>query len=197
MWSDPSVRRVVGARFISRVGGEAAFFVGIWGKAAFMLEADASEIAAVMAALGVSALIGSSVAGVLVDRLDPRRVLIWGEFVFVPVAIGMVFADSIPSLVVMTFLLGLVGTPVFTAISAFGPYLTEDADALAKINGQIEGAAWAAFVAGPAAGALLASTIGIDSIFVPTGCQASSHALSCSTPKGWPLGVSRYPALWN
>ena len=63
MWSDPSVLRVVAARFISRVGGEAAFFVGIWGKAAFELDASASGVAMVMAALGISSLIGSSVAG--------------------------------------------------------------------------------------------------------------------------------------
>ncbi|MGC2240410.1 MAG: MFS transporter, partial [Acidimicrobiia bacterium] len=119
MWADRDVRRVVLARFISRIGGEAAFFVGIWGKAAFALDASAAGVAAVMAALGVASLIGSAIAGVLVDRFDPRRVLIVGEIMFVPVAISMVFADSLPSLVVATFALGLVGTPVFTAISSF------------------------------------------------------------------------------
>lgn len=166
MWSDASVRRVVLARFISRVGGEAAFFVGIWGKAAFELEATPAQLASVMAALGVSSLIGASVAGVLVDRFDPRRVVIVGEFLFVPVALAMVFADTIPLLVGTTFLLGLVGMPVFTAISSFGPFLTDNEDRLAKINGWIEGASWAAFVVGPAIGAAVAGTISIDGIFV-------------------------------
>ncbi|HEY4606242.1 MAG TPA: MFS transporter [Acidimicrobiia bacterium] len=166
MWADRDIRRVVLARFISRIGGEAAFFVGIWGKAAFELEATAGGVAAVMAALGVASLIGSAVAGVLVDRFDPRRVLIVGEILFVPVAIGMVFADTLPGLVVATFLLGLVGTPVFTAISSFGPFLTDDPDRLAKINGFIEGASWAAFVVGPALGAVIAGSIGLDGIFV-------------------------------
>lgn len=166
MWADRDVRRVVLARFISRIGGEAAFFVGIWGKAAFEMEASAGGVAAVMAALGIASLIGSAVAGVLVDRFDPRRVLIVGEIVFIPVAIGMVFVETLPSLVVATFLLGLVGTPVFTAISAFGPFLTDQADRLAKINGFIEGASWAAFVVGPAMGAIIAGTIGLDGIFV-------------------------------
>ena len=160
MWADRDVRRVVLARFISRSGGEAAFFVGIWGKAAFELDATAAGVAAVMAALGVASLIGSAVAGVLVDRFDPRRVLIAAEIVFIPVALGMVFADTLPALVVATFLLGLVGTPVFTAISSFGPFLTDDPDRLARINGYIEGAAWAAFVLGPALGAIIASTVG-------------------------------------
>ena len=126
MWSDPSVRRVVLARLISRIGGEAAFFVGIWGKAAFQLQATAGELALVMAALGVASLIGASIAGVLVDRFDPRRVVLYGEILFIPAAIGLVFADTLPSLVVATFVLGLVGTPVFTAISSFAPFLTDD-----------------------------------------------------------------------
>jgi predicted MFS family arabinose efflux permease len=177
MWADRDVRRVVLARFISRIGGEAAFFVGIWGKAAFELEASAGGVAAVMAALGVASLIGSAIAGVLVDRFDPRRVLIVGEILFVPVAIGMVFADTLPSLVVATFALGLVGTPVFTAISAFGPFLTDDPERLARINGMIEGASWAAFVVGPAMGAIIAGSIGLDGIFVLDAATSAVAAL--------------------
>jgi MFS family permease len=177
MWADRDVRRVVLARFISRSGGEAAFFVGIWGKAAFELDASAAGVATVMAALGVASLIGSAVAGVLVDRFDPRRVLVAAEIVFIPVALGMVFADTLPALVVATFLLGLVGTPVFTAISSFGPFLTDDPDRLARINGYIEGAAWAAFVVGPALGAIIASTVGLDGIFVLDAVTSAIAAL--------------------
>lgn len=166
MWSDRNVRAVLAARLISRVGGEAAFFVGIWGKAAYELDANPAQLATVMAALGVASLIGASIAGVLVDRFDPRRVVIWGELAFVPAALSLVFVDTIPALAVATFGLGLVGTPVFTAISSFGPFLTDDEDRLTKINSWIEGASWTAFVLGPAMGALLAGSIGIDSIFV-------------------------------
>ncbi|MCZ6631288.1 MAG: MFS transporter [Actinobacteria bacterium] len=177
MWSDPSVRRVVLARLISRIGGEAAFFVGIWGKAAFQLQATAGELALVMAALGVASLIGASIAGVLVDRFDPRRVVLYGEILFIPAAIGLVFADTLPSLVVGTFVLGLVGTPVFTAISSFAPFLTDDQNKLAKINGWIEGASWLAFVIGPALGALLVVTISVDSIFVFDAATSAIAAL--------------------
>ena len=166
MWSDRNVRAVVLARLISRIGGEAAFFVGIWGKAAFDLDATPAQLAAVMAALGVASLIGASVAGVLVDRFDPRRVVMWGELAFVPAALSLIFASTIPSLVLATFLLGLVGTPVFTAISSFGPFLTDDEERLSKVNSWIEGASWTAFVLGPAMGAILAGSIGVDAIFV-------------------------------
>jgi MFS family permease len=177
MWADRSVTRVVLARFISRTGGEAAFFVGIWGKAAFEMEATAYEVAAVMSALGIASLIGSAVAGVLVDRFDPRRVLIAGEILFIPVALGMVLAETIPGLVVSTFLLGLVGMPVYTAISAFGPFLTDDPDRLARINSYIEAASWAAFVVGPALGAIITANVGLDGIFVLDAATSAVAAL--------------------
>jgi MFS transporter, DHA3 family, macrolide efflux protein len=191
MLSDRGVRRVVTARFISRIGGEAAFFVGIWGKAAFDLEATPGELAAVMAALGVASLIGAAVAGVLIDRFDPRRVLIAGEIVFMPVAIGMIFADTLPSLAVMTFLLGLVGAPVFTAISSFGPFLTDDEGRLARINGLIEGASWAAFVVGPAVGALIVATAAIDGIFVLDAATSAVAAVLVVPVKVRRLGSAK------
>lgn len=166
MWADRNVRLVVLARLISRIGGEAAFFVGIWGKAAFDLEATPGQLAAVMAALGFASLIGASVAGVLVDRFDPRKVVLVGEFLFIPAALSLIFADSIPTLVIATFALGLVGTPVFTAISSFAPFLTDDEGRLAKVNSWIEGASWTAFVIGPAVGAVLAGSVGVDAIFI-------------------------------
>jgi predicted MFS family arabinose efflux permease len=67
---------------------------------------------------------------------------------------------------VATFVLGLVGTPVFTAISSFAPFLTDDESRLAKVNSWIEGASWTAFVLGPALGAIVAGSIGLDAIFV-------------------------------
>ncbi len=191
MWRDPGVRGVVLARFISRVGGEAAFFVGVWGKAAFVLDATPGELATVMAALGVASLIGASVAGVLVDRFNPRRVVLYGELLFVPVAISLVFANSIGALVVTTFLLGLVGTPVFTAVASFAPFLTAEEDKLSKINGFIEGASWAAFVVGPAAGAILAGAIGVDAIFVLDAVTSAIGALLIFPVKPREMGHER------
>jgi MFS family permease len=103
--------------------------------------------------------------------------VLYGEILFIPAAIGLVFADTLPSLVVATFVLGLVGTPVFTAISSFAPFLTDDEDKLAKINGWIEGASWLAFVIGPALGALLVVTISVDSIFVFDAATSAVAAL--------------------
>jgi DHA3 family macrolide efflux protein-like MFS transporter len=73
MFKNKDVMRVVAARFISRVGGEAAFFVGIWGKAAFSFHATPTQLAVLMGALSVSSILGTVISGVLVDRYDARR----------------------------------------------------------------------------------------------------------------------------
>ncbi len=165
MFSDRSVGLVVAARFISRVGGEAAFFVGIWGKAAFVFDASAGEIALLMAAVGIFTIIGTAIAGVLVDRFDPRKVIMVAELLFVPATLAMILADSMIQLTVFGAFLGITGAPVFTAIGAFAPYLTGDEDRLQSINSWIESAGLAAFVAGPAVGAIIVQFATIDWIF--------------------------------
>ena len=67
------MNRVALARFISRSGGEAASFVGIWGKASYEFNATPSALALVMAALGIASLVGSIWSGLLLDRLGNRK----------------------------------------------------------------------------------------------------------------------------
>ncbi len=166
MFRDRNVALVVSARFISRVGGEAAFFVGVWGKAAYDLDASAGQIAILMATMSVTTIAGTALAGVLVDRFDPRRVLIGSELLFVPATLAMVAAGSMTTLSLFAALLGLTGAPVFTAVASFGPYLTEDDQRLTRINSWIESVGMAAFVAGPALGALIVRYATVNWIFV-------------------------------
>ena len=166
MLSDPNVRKVVLARFISRSGGFAAFFVGVWGKAAFEFDATPGELAIVMFALGISNLLGASVAGVLTDRFDPRRVMLWGEIAFVPAALSVILAGDMTQLAITAALLGLTGAPVFTAAASFAPYLTDDEGELKRLNVVMETAGMAAIVAGPAFGAIIETVWGLDWVFV-------------------------------
>ncbi len=158
--------RVVAARFLSRAGSEAAFFVGIWGKAAFQLNANAGELAVLMFTVAVSSIAGSFMAGALVDRWGPRRVLAVFEILFVPAAIAVAFAHDMAQLSVLVGIWALVGAPVVTASASFAPYLTRADLPLEKINAWIEGAASMAFAVGPAVGALLVRYATVDWVFV-------------------------------
>lgn len=51
MRRDRDIARVVAARFISRTGGEAAFFVGIWGMAAYRFHSSPGQLALLMGTL--------------------------------------------------------------------------------------------------------------------------------------------------
>jgi DHA3 family macrolide efflux protein-like MFS transporter len=160
------VYRVAAARFIGRLGGEAAFFVGVWGLAAYRFQATASELAVLMLVLGVSSMVGAAVGGVLIDRFGPQRVLVGAEIAYVPVALSLTFASSLATLTPLVGLFGLIGAPIMTATSAFAPYLVTGSHELERTNALIETAGSASFILGPALGALIASTISLDAVFV-------------------------------
>jgi MFS transporter, DHA3 family, macrolide efflux protein len=158
--------RVVAARYLSRAGSEAAFFVGIWGKAAYSLHAGPTQLALVMFLMAAGALLGAVVAGVLVDRYGPRRVLAVGEIVFVPAALAMALAHSIPVLASLVAVWAFAGAPVLTAGASFAPFLATEPDDLRLVNSRIEGTGSLALLTGPALGAAVAHFFGIDWIFV-------------------------------
>lgn len=159
------IRRVVIARFIGRLGGEAAFFVGVWGFAAYRFRATAWELAAVMVLLGLASMVGAAVAGVLVDRFGPRNVLIGAQLLYVPCAIAITFTDSLAPFAVITTLFGLFGAPIFTATASFAPFLAEEDEQLKTINSLIDASGSASFVLGPALGALVVHYISLPAVF--------------------------------
>lgn len=187
MLSDPNARRLALARFVSRSGAEAAFFVGIWGKAAYELESGAGQIALVIAALGLSGLAGAAISGVLVDRFGPKKVLIGAEVVFVPTALSFLWASDLPTLVGLSVLLGLVTAPTNTAIASFPPFLTRDPDRLATMNSVVETAGMAALISGTAIGGAFAKWLSIDAIFV-------FDAITSLVALALVLGISTIPA---
>lgn len=160
------VYRVLFARFTSRAGSEAAFFVGIWGKAAFTLHATPGQLAFIMFMMSAGSILGSILAGVLVDRHGPRRVLAVAEIAFVPAALGMALAHSVPVLAALVGVWAFAGAPVVTAGASFAPFLTLDPAELPRLNSRIESMGSLSMLVGPALGAAIAHYAGIDWVFV-------------------------------
>ncbi len=165
MFVDRNTTLVTIARFVARLGGEAAFFIGVWGMAAYRFDASPSQIAALMAVLAVTSMIGSSIAGVLVDRYGPRNVLVGAQIVYVPIAIGVTFVGSIEGLIAACALFGVSTAPIMTATGSFAPYLTQSGEGIERVNALLEGAGALSFVVGPALGAVAAKAFGIESVF--------------------------------
>lgn len=174
---DGTIARVAGARLIARMGGEAAFFVGMWGLAAYTFAATPGQIAAMMAVLAVSSMLGATMAGSLVDRFGPRTVLIGSQFFYVPVVLAITFVTSMDSLILMSALLGVTTAPMMTATGSFAPYLVSDPEKIEGVNALLEGSGALAFVLGPALGALIAKVISIDAVFYIDALLTTTGAL--------------------
>lgn len=161
-----AARRVIAARAISRVGGEAGFFVGVWGTAAYKLDATPGSLAMLMAALAIATLIGSSIAGVLVDRFGPKRVLLGGEILFVPAILTLITAGSMTAMTVRAPLAWLAGALVLTAVTSFPPALAADPQVIERTNSLMEAAATVAFVLGPVLGSITVQLFDLAAVFI-------------------------------
>ncbi|MEE8601527.1 MFS transporter [Euzebya tangerina] len=161
----PQVWNVVLARLVSSAGAEAAFFIGLWGKAAFVFDGTPTELAVMSAVIGTGAIVGSLVGGALVDRFDARRMVIVTEFVVVPSSLALILADDMTSLIAIGFVSWMAGSALETAITSLPPVMVGP-DQLEQANARLEGANWLALVIGPGVGALLAGAFSINSVFI-------------------------------
>lgn len=158
-------RRVAVARFVGRTGGEAAFFVGVWGLAAYRFHATPSQLAVLMLSLSVSSMLGAAVAGVFVDRYGPTRVIVTAQLLYAPAAVALTFADSLTTLTALVAVFGLTGGPIMTATASYGPYLAREPKDLERTNALIEASGSASFVIGPGLGAVLVGLFSLDAVF--------------------------------
>ena len=163
--SNRNLALVVAARFISRLGGTAVWFIGTMGGAAYGFGATPTQLAIMSAINGVAAIAGSLAAGVLIDRFGPRKVMIWAEIGSIAPVLGMMVAPSLPLFVLGSALFSLFGVPTWTAGASFAPYITEGRKELERANAYIETGSSIGFVLGPAVGALIKTTIGLPAVF--------------------------------
>jgi len=130
--SNRNLAFVVAARFISRLGGTAVWFIGTMGVAAYVFDASPKQLAIMSLINGLSAIVGSFTAGVLIDRFGPRKVMIWAEIGSIPPVLWMMVAPTLPLFVVGSAIFSLFGIPTWTAGASFAPYITEGRDELER-----------------------------------------------------------------
>ena len=159
---------VVFARAVSRLGGSAVWFIGVWGTAAYTFGATPRQLATLSLANGIAAIAGSLSAGVLIDRYGPRRVMVGAEVLSIPPLVAMLHTDTFAPFVVFAALYSLFGVPTWTAGASFAPYIVEGRKPLEKANAAIESGAMLGFVFGPAVAAVLSERVGHPAVFVFT-----------------------------
>ena len=153
------------ARFLSAAGAQAAFVVGIWGKAAFEFRASPDGIAVLMAGLGVAWFVGSAAAGTLVDRFGPRRVFVAAEVLISVGALTVIAASSLWQLVILASVVELFIAAAYNAAISTPPFLVEGIQPLRRVNVTLETADRLAVIVGAGVGALIARLTGVDWVF--------------------------------
>ncbi|MFT5223830.1 MAG: DHA3 family macrolide efflux protein-like MFS transporter [Glaciecola sp.] len=173
------VNRAVFARFVTNTGAEASFFIGMWGKAAYQFQADATALAVMAVLILAASVVGNIIGGVMVDRLDARRVLIAAEFTLIPSLLVLLLADSLTLLLALGAITFLLHGIEETAATSLPPALIERGDdkALVAVNARLESAGWIAMVAGPGLGGLLAGFANLDAVFIFDAATSLASAL--------------------
>ncbi|MGH2687139.1 MAG: MFS transporter [Actinomycetota bacterium] len=135
--------------------GSWAALIAMWGYAAYRFDSGPADIAILALSWAVPAAIIGPLAGVPIDRLGPRRVLIGADLLGATASVLMIFAGSYELLVAFGVLHGLAKAFSYPAADALPPRLVADADLL-RANAILGAASESAIVFGPlvAAGAI-------------------------------------------
>jgi hypothetical protein len=116
-------------------------------------------VAALFVALWSPSILLAGPAGLLADRLDPRRVLVVASAVQAALAVALALADGTALVLGLAALLGAANAVAAPAEFALLPRVAGTAD-VGRANGRLEAARYAGFTVGPMAGALLAAAGG-------------------------------------
>lgn len=134
------------------------------------LSGSGFAVAALFGALMLPMVLLAGVAGRLVDGFETRRVLLVVSLLQVVVASGLVVADGVAAILVLTALLGAGAAVAGPAEAALVPAAAGETD-LARANGWVETARYTGFTAGPLIAAALTAAGG-------TGLGLAANALS-------------------
>jgi MFS family permease len=149
---------LVGAVLLSALGD----WLALTALALFLQETNGSGLAlsALFIALWSPLVVFAGPAGLLVDRLEPRRVLIAASVAQAVLAAALGFTEALLPLLVLTVLLGTANAISQPAEFALIPRVV-DVDRIGVANAHIETARFLGFAAGPLLGGTLAAAGGM------------------------------------
>ncbi|MEQ4203789.1 MFS transporter [Actinopolymorpha sp. B17G11] len=134
--------------------------------------ANATQLGLLIALFGVGRLVVNIPAGILCERLDPRRLLLWSVVAVVLLQVATAFAPTLDVLLGLRFAAGLAGGMAITSGMTLVVHLTRLADrgsAMSLLQGfQLIGGAF-----GPALGGLVATLWGYRAPFLACGVMAA------------------------
>ena len=166
--------------------GSWATIIAVWGYAAYRFHAGSGEIAVLGLAWSAPGALLSPIAGVPIDRIGPRRVLILSDLVGVMASLSMAAAGRFSTLVALAFVSGAVqafGQPAAMSLPA---RVVEDADLLAA-NALLGAAEQSAIVFGPLVAAVAIGAWGIRAPFLFDAATFVAGALAVAPVRLHPV----------
>ncbi|MBK5211642.1 MAG: MFS transporter [Coriobacteriia bacterium] len=153
--------------FFHGLGVETAYFVGITGYAAYNLNAGPALIATVMLCVNFAQIIGSFVAGSLVDKFGPRKVVIAAAGLTVAVSLSSMFiGEKIVLFMAFAAALGALLSTSKTAYNAYAPYVEEGREGLKKINALVLLGSYISAIFGPLIGGFIVGKFPTMTVFL-------------------------------
>lgn len=149
---------------INGIGSWAAL-IAMWGYAAYHFDSGASDIAMIALAWAVPSTILGPFAGVPIDRLGPKRVLVVAYLAGAAAALALATTDSLSELILLGGVLGAVKAFTQPAFDALPPRLVGDRDLLSA-NSLLGAANESAIVFGPLVAAAAIAGGGLRAAFV-------------------------------
>ncbi len=146
-------RRLVLANFLLVVCFTATYFVGLIGCATYQLGAGAFEVSALVVLVNVTLVVGGALAGVVTDRIGPRRTLVASLAGFALIGVfALLMPLNYPMLAVASALEGLADGFCGTTVSAYPRFLTNRPRELKRLNSLCGTSVSVAVIVGPLVG---------------------------------------------
>lgn len=175
---------------VNEIGSWCAL-VAIWGFASFHFHASAGEIALLGLAWALPPVLLGPVAGIPVDRLGPKRVLIAADSLAAGVALLFLLAGSFEALVALAALDGVTKAFSEPAFHSLPPRLVDD-EHLAAVNGLLATATQSAIAFGPLLAATAIGAFGFSGAFV---VDAVTYAVGIAVLVPFRIGPVARPAV--
>ena len=178
-------RRLSAAFALSRAGDQ-IFSIAL---IVYVLErtGSATWVAALMVVRLLPIVVVGPVAGVLADRFPRRRLMVATDLVRLVLMVGLVIlvAADAPLVVIigLTVVAGVAGTPYLPSFTASLPRVVDERH-LAGANAVVSVVDYLATIVGPALGAVVAATWGLEAALVVNAASFALSALLLMTVRG-------------
>ena len=173
--------------------GSWAAFIAIWGWAAYRFDVGPSGTALLMLGWGGPPVVLAPLAGVVIDRVGPRRVAVAGDLAGAAVSLLMLAAGDYATLLALAALHGVTKAFALPAYDALPPRLVEPSR-LFEANAVLTAAHDLSIVVGPVLAAGVISWWGIRAAFVVDALTYVVGALVVAPLRLRPLATERVRA---